>query len=308
MDGFTDPIRVDARDLRPGDRLITGACGFGYHNGVIDFGMSPLRWVPQVLSITTEDGAPLLGVTFEDGGKGEVVGEQDETGNARFPAWASLKLDQPTAANNTTYVDGYSQAGAEAEFTRVYELVSGHEAEYRTVHDGEIFRFDYVPDGWELRGNADEPFEAKADASDDDYYPGHIVEARPVRPMTATQKRDEADQIIKQATEEVDDFPLPFIRWPIGVCFTKIRDAEEAPPEVDEDSGGGEGGAAEAAVPRPPVVVYAPADYLNQTWMDRVSDDLSTTHPGGNGVVFIPLGTQRSTCAPTPRRRSWWRK
>jgi hypothetical protein len=305
MDGYTDPIRVDARDLRPGDRLITGATGRDYHTGVLDFEMPALRWVSQVFAITTDDGRPRIGVTFEDGTEGEVTGEYDETSHARFPAWAALKLDQPPVVNNTTYVDGYSQAGAEA----AYELVCGHKAEYRTVHDGGIFRFDYVPDGWELRGSADEPFEAKADASDDDYDPGHIVEARPARPITPAERQANIADLIALAVEGLDGPPL--VRWPIGVCFAKIRDAQEVTSKVAEDSGADDGEATEspAADTRPPIVVYAPFDYLNdQAWMDRVSDDLRSTHTDSNGLVFIPLGTQRSTGPPAPRRRSWWRK
>ena len=214
MDGYTDPIRVDARDLRPGDRLIIGATGRDYHTGVLDISMAPLRQRPTAWAPTNAAGLPTLAVTFEDGEDGEVVGEWDETHNPRFPVWACLKLDQPPVVNNVTYVDGYSRAGAEAEFQRVTELFAGHAAEYRTVPDGGIFRFDYVPEGWDLRGSADEPFEPKADVSDDDYDPGHIVEARPPRPLSAAQRvdmmigmlrTDEAGDGVPEQDPEVDE-------------------------------------------------------------------------------------------------------
>ena len=307
MDGYTDPIRVDARDLRPGDRLCETATGINYMAGVT------LRQ-GRVLGGTLEslppslDGRPQARWTDDRGVSQFIHGELTDAGYPSFPVWARLKLGQPAVVNNATYVEGGDRARAWAEFyvaenADTREVFSGYEAEYRTVHDAGIFRFDCVPDGWIVRGSGDEEFEPASRA--DDYDPGHIVEARPPRqrPQGAPDAwpdayatwmwsaPDEAEDAEKEDTAE----------YPDDDCLKDPADERRERAAM--------AAAAAMADARPPVLAYAPVDYLNdRAWTERVSAGLASDHPGTNGVVFIPLGTQAATCPPAPRHRSWWRK
>lgn len=101
MDGFTDPIRVDARDLRPGDRLITTAAGINYLAGVT-LGQGKVLGATLESLPSSHSGAPVASWTDDQGAVHVLNGEITDAGYPSFPVWASLKLDQPPVVNNTT--------------------------------------------------------------------------------------------------------------------------------------------------------------------------------------------------------------
>lgn len=178
-----------------------------------------------------------------------------------------------------------------------------HPAEYRPVHDGGFFRFDYVPEGWDLRGSADEPFEAKADASDDDYDPGHIVEARPPHPVSPPTAiiplhGDSGVEIAMEAVRaQADPYKAPpRIVWPEGIVVTPFDEGAVDYGQHEED---------EPDIEDPLVALTRRISALEDAETARKLAGQMFTRQR-----LSPLGDWNGILEPSPRpqRRRWWRK